>query len=746
VVLVGVCIVVANLPYLIGWFDPNPMLQTSGLGVHVRPGVIPGRSSIDANAGYTSQALAHRAVLDWLHGNVPWWNPFEGLGVPLAGEMQCAAFFPFTVLLAFANGQLYLYLLLELIAAYSTYFLLRRLAVTEWAAFVGAVVFGLNGTFAWFRLGSDNPICFLPFILLCAEITRERVRDGRRALWPLIAVGVALSIVAGFPETAYVDGLLAVVWILVRGYGLPRAELRRYLTATAGAAVTGVAMAAPVLVAFADYLPHAFLAENSANLATTYVPAPGIADLFFPYVYGPLYALTPTGTDTTTFGILWLSTGGYLTVAAVLLAVIGLFGREHRPLKIALAIWTLIMVARSYGNPAAAELLNLVPGLSHVATYRYMNPSVELAVAVLAAFGVRDLIERRTRQRPLLLATAIVAVVTLLVAKDAHDYARSIFGDAAWEKASLTWAFGTLILIAVIVVLQRASPGLRRAATVALVALLPIEAVAMLVVPEFAAPRGGQIDTTLVAYLQDHVGSYRVFSLDAVLVPNYGSYYGIPLLDADDIPTPKNFEHMVQTSLDPNAFPAVFDGTHPLNPSGKTSEEAFERYVKNYQSLGVKYVVLPSTAPAPAIPSAPLHEVYHDALAAVYQLPQVGKFFQDTAPGCTIRTVTQQEARVDCPEPSILIRNELAMAGWTVHVDRMMVQLGTSSLAQEAVKIPAGTHTVSYAFEPAYITFAWLVAIVGIIACIGSTGITLARRRRIFDTRRRGRRAQTPRD
>ena len=71
----------------------------------------------------------------------------------------------------------------------------------------------------------------------------------------------------------------------------------------------------------------------------------------------------------------------------------------------------------------------------------------------------------------------------------------------------------------------------------------------MFVVPEFAAPRGGQIDAGLVAYLQDHVGPYRVFSLDGVLLPNYGSYYGIPLLDANDIPTPKNFEQVVRTSL-----------------------------------------------------------------------------------------------------------------------------------------------------------------------------------------------------
>ena len=39
------------------------------------------------------------------------------------------------------------------------------------------------------------------------------------------SAAVALSIVAGFPEDyAYLDGLLAVVWILVRGYGLPESN------------------------------------------------------------------------------------------------------------------------------------------------------------------------------------------------------------------------------------------------------------------------------------------------------------------------------------------------------------------------------------------------------------------------------------------------------------------------------------------------------------------------------------------
>ena len=153
--------------------------------------------------------------------------------------------------------------------------------------------------------------------------------------------------------------------------------------------------------------------------------------------------------------------------------------------------------------------------------------------------------------------------------------------------------------------------------------------------------------------------------------------------------------------------------------------------------------MLPTTAPAPAITTTPLHEVYHDTLAVVYQLPRVGTFFQDTGSGCAIRTVTQQKARVDCPEPSILIRNELDMAGWTVRVDGKVVDLGTSPLAQEATNVPAGTHIVTYAFEPPHIGFALLAALVGTIACIGYGVTCLARRFRKLDSRRPSRRAKT---
>src|SRR6476646_4436481 len=88
VVLMAAVVVCAHLPYLLGLFDPNPTKAFSGLTSGIQPGLLPGYDTIDPNTGFTSQAFSHLAATDWLHGVVPWWNPTEGIGSPLAGDMK----------------------------------------------------------------------------------------------------------------------------------------------------------------------------------------------------------------------------------------------------------------------------------------------------------------------------------------------------------------------------------------------------------------------------------------------------------------------------------------------------------------------------------------------------------------------------------------------------------------------------------------------------------------------------------
>jgi hypothetical protein len=98
-------------PALSGWLSADPLYLVSGLTKDWRSnGVFSGQPGwIDGNAGATLQALGRLVAHDWKAGVIPWWNPYTGVGMPLAGEMQPAAFFlPFVLLLGVAGGVLYL--------------------------------------------------------------------------------------------------------------------------------------------------------------------------------------------------------------------------------------------------------------------------------------------------------------------------------------------------------------------------------------------------------------------------------------------------------------------------------------------------------------------------------------------------------------------------------------------------------------------------------------------------------------
>lgn len=712
-VWLGVVILAAQIPYLAGLFDPNPLLSFSGLGVHVARGALPGSFTIDPNSGFTSQALAHRAALDWLHGHVPWWNPFEGIGSPLAGEMQSAALSPFVLLLAFANGQFVLYLLFCLIAGYATFFLLDRLGLPGWACLVGGAVFGLNGTFAWMRFAPANPVCFLPLLLLGIEVARSRSRTGLRTHWWIISVAVGLSLLAGFPETAYLDGLLALIWAAVRLPGLGGPARRRFILALAAGAASGLALAAPLLVAVGDYLRSAFLGPNGSNLTKAQVPAHGIATLFFPYVFGPLW-MDSAGHIGSLSGNVWGQAGGYLTAALVALAAIGTISRRHRALKVTLAVWSLLLVARSYGVRPVERLLAVVPGMSHVLTSRYMNPSLSMAMAVLAAFGVADLLERRVSRRAAAVAVALVALAAILAARDARAAATPLRAIHSAQTGAILWGFFSLALLAVVVLVGRP----RRLASVVLVGLLPLEAAAMFVVPELSAPTGGRVDTGLVTFLTDHIGDQRFATLGP-FEPNYGSYFGVASLNENDLPVPKAFARLIVRHLDPRTSPVLFTGTQ-VNRRGLTSAQAFSRGIHYYEALGVKYLLVDEDERAPAPRHVSLRGVYADSTAFVYQLPRPAPFFADRTRGCVVEPLGLDAARVDCVWPSVLIRNELEMPGWTARVDGRLVPIGATRLSQEVVALPPGRELVTFAYAPAHANLGWLVFALGLAAIAGS--------------------------
>lgn len=92
-ILLPICI---YLPERLGFVSSDPMMTTSLMVQNssaTTKGIIPGNPGwIDGCAGVFVEALGRLVARDWVHGIIPWWNPYSGVGMPLAGEYQPAAF------------------------------------------------------------------------------------------------------------------------------------------------------------------------------------------------------------------------------------------------------------------------------------------------------------------------------------------------------------------------------------------------------------------------------------------------------------------------------------------------------------------------------------------------------------------------------------------------------------------------------------------------------------------------------
>ena len=525
-------VVIANFLYWSGLFDQNPLGRSSGLGFFAGlfdpnsvgtwggpdPGLLAGLPMIDPSNGQSSQALGHLAALDWIHLRVPWWNPYEGTGMPLAGGIASGALFPPTLLLLIGNGQVYEYLLLELVAGISTYFLLRRISVGRSASTAAAIAFALNGTFAWYGYVPANPVAFLPLLLLGIEIAFAATTAGRLGGWWLIAIALALSIYAGFPETAYVDGLFAAVWFGWRCGCAGRHRLRAFATKAAVGGIVGALLATPVLVAFADYAAHAELGLHAGNsFANAHLPAADLPQLVLPYVYGPIWGFGPAYP-------IWGQLGGYLSASLLFFGLLGLIYPGRRGLRPLLFAWIVLVVAkcmasRRYSAMCSASYRECPTWPSRATPPpRLRCPWLSWRRLGWTVYWRTDRASTRARRhgaravgRQLPRRSERCRWCTSSLIRPISFYSR---GSVIWAA----WSSPAGVLAAIL-----PSPRARRLLAVAIVCL---DALAMFVLPQLSAPRSITVDTAPATVPAAEPRSLALFTLGP-LGPNYGSYYAI---------------------------------------------------------------------------------------------------------------------------------------------------------------------------------------------------------------------------
>jgi hypothetical protein len=589
--LIALLPLIIALPQLLGWLKADPALYVGGIAKGYQGGFLPGCPYIDPNNGFTTQALGYRAALDWMHGIVPWWNPYSGVGLPLAAEYQPAAFFPLTFLLLLPNGMVWEHLMLQVLAGWGTYGLLRQLGLKPIAAFTGGILFAFNGTLAWFDHASALPVPFLPWMLWGVERAFAKANLGLKGGWRVFAMALAMNLLAGFPETAYLSGLLALVWVVLRWAQSVHGYRIKFVWRIILGGVVGIALAAPQILAFFLFLPHAFLAGHSGAFANAALPHEAIIpSLIAPYVYGPIEAYSNIWN--LLWG-LWGGIGGYVTILVLIMAIYGFFVRRSA-LAWVLIAWFFLTLGKTFGFHIITAIWNALPAIKEAAFFRYITPTWELALIILVSFGIDNLANFKSDFKHLPRWVTITA--TFLILGSSLLYIWHLWTNISlsadlrhWAIASILWSGITVSLCLIFIFLAKK----HRKVVLALVSLIVIDIVIMFAIPTLSNPRAGEVDMPAISFLQKNLDFNRFYTLGPIQ-PNYGAYFGIASINHNYLPINQQWVDWVQTHLDNSADPVCFTGNFSRPSDQPSQAQELRKNLTNYEWAGVKYVVAPA--------------------------------------------------------------------------------------------------------------------------------------------------------
>jgi hypothetical protein len=465
---------------------------------------------------YQPWAAVTNRILE--EGSEPLWTPYQAGGAPLAANMQSAVFDPLMLPVHLDPSPRMWdlsFLAVFVAATLATYALGRVLGLGRAAAFVAAVVHFLSGF--WF-MNSNNQFVrvymYLPVVFLAVEFV---ARSVSRVAVVLLGAAIAGTLLAGMPESSFfvlaaagAYGAYRTVW------GARSAGRTRMLVRLAEAAVVGLALAAPLLLLFAEYLGASFHLHRPGVGLLADEPR-WVVDWVLPLLNGPP-ARPRTGAPTVRD---WVGMAA-VALGAVALTAPGPLRRTGGPFFAGCAA---VVLLKQFGVPPF-QWLGLLPPADLTIFPVFAVPVAAFCLALLAGIGVQALGDGEVR--PGRCSIALLVVLGLVAAGLAANRAVLDAASAPDLLRNLGIAAGALLLVSVAATL--AVRG-RRAAGV-LLALVAVVCELALFIPRGIYPRRADpyvrppwLDAVVGA--RGEAGTGRVAGFAGALYPNTAGVFGL---------------------------------------------------------------------------------------------------------------------------------------------------------------------------------------------------------------------------
>jgi len=359
-------------------------------------------------------------------GHFAQWNPYLFGGMPFLGSMNGDIFYPPSVLFRLIMrpdvAVTWLFIVHIFLAGWLTYVFLRTMGLRFAAALTGGLAYLMCGPIAsYVSPGHDGKLFVSAILPLVLTLLVRGIRDGRRWAWPAIALTVGFAILTPHPQLfqylllgAGFFGLYLALW---SGPGIapPRPIAIRRLGLALGAVAIGMAMGAVQFASVLQYVsssPRAGGGQGGYEFATSWaMPPEELLNAYLPQFSG-------------IFEHYWGRNGihfhsEYLGAVVLVLAGCAFFAAPADR-KRNIRYWLIVAVAATIwslggSTPLFHLVYVLVPGTKYFRAPSTMFFLTALAVSVLAAEGVENVL-RRTVPTGYIVTWMLVALGVALLA------------------------------------------------------------------------------------------------------------------------------------------------------------------------------------------------------------------------------------------------------------------------------------------------------------------------------------------
>lgn len=372
----------------------------------------------------------------------PWWNPYSGLGIPLAADPQSGVFYPVTWLIGYLAGYDFVtinieYLLHLSLAGWGMFMLLRGMHYALFSSLLLAIAYQFSG----FMVNNAQHLtwiisaCWLPYFLHHYRLT-FLTGDRNHAIKTVLSL--FLFTTGGYPAFLIILCYLVaghILFVLIHNARIRQpAQIRHVAKWSAVMLIIYLVITAPFIYSFLQGVPLMTRGEPLSKDHTLFLAFTPQSAITFLLPATPLGRHVDFETDIS-------MTNVYMGLLTWIFLIAGLtFTREKRTMAVILCTLTLLLISFGDVLPFWTFLFDYVPYFDHIRFPAAFRLFVITGCLVIAAEGMKQETIRPSRLPGFIAGSSALLILTILIV--AYNLLDQLLWPGSFSTAAMLQFFG----------------------------------------------------------------------------------------------------------------------------------------------------------------------------------------------------------------------------------------------------------------------------------------------------------------